>query len=221
MTSSIKEFFSPEICSLKICGVTLRDDALRLVELKISALGVNFWPQSKRYISPEDANDWLLEVREKIIRVGVFVNASTKKISAIYEQGLIDIVQLHGDENLDFVKYFIENQIPCIKAVGVKNSSDLKLINEFQKANGILLDTAAPGIYGGTGHTFDWTIANQYKLQFSQIPLILAGGITLTNIQEAKNAVSPAVIDIASGAEISPGIKNFETIAAILAKLNQ
>jgi phosphoribosylanthranilate isomerase len=220
MNQPINDFFSSQKCSLKICGVTLSDDARRLVEMNVPALGVNFWPQSKRYISPEDARDWLIEIKQKIVRVGVFVNASTDHIENIYHQNLIDIVQLHGDENPDFVAYFVEKSIPCIKAIGVKRIEDLSTIDHFNKANGILLDTSAPGVYGGTGHVFDWNVANKYKLFFPELPLLLAGGITLKNIQEAKNTVSPAVIDIASGAEISPGIKNFETITTMMKALN-
>ncbi|MEK7950007.1 phosphoribosylanthranilate isomerase [Luteolibacter soli] len=208
-------FLSPSPTSLKICGVTLADDALRLVELGVDALGANFWPHSKRYLAPERAG-FLKEFEGRILRVGVFVNADLKLPAKLVREGLIDVVQLHGDETPDDVVRLKEAGIPVIKALGVRALADLQRAHEFQ-ADSILLDAHAPGVYGGTGETIDWTLARRFVEENPGLPVILAGGITPDNVAAAIAAVRPAALDVASGAEESPGIKDFAKVEALLA----
>lgn len=208
-------FFSSHRSSLKICGVTTAADAQGLVDCGVAALGVNFWPLSKRYITPDAAAPWLRAVRGSIVRVGVFVNASTDFIAEIYAQGLIDVAQLHGDESAAQIGELIEKKIPSIKAIGIRDMDDLAQLPAYQQANALLLDTAAPGVYGGTGATFDWSLAIQVHFRLPTMPILLAGGITPLNAAEAIAMVHPAAIDIASGAESAPGVKDFAKVKAL------
>lgn len=210
--SLMEEFFAADVVSLKICGVTTAADARRLVECGVTALGVNFWPLSKRFISPDDAAAWLHEVKGQIVRVGVFVNAQNDFIEELVRQDLIDVVQLHGDESAAQMQALQARGIPCVRAYGVKSSEDLLGLAEFAQADALLLDTAAPGVYGGTGEVFDWSLVQQVREAFPQMPIFLAGGITPLNAEEAARVVRPAALDVASGAEISPGVKDFQKV---------
>ena len=208
-------FLSPAATSLKICGVTLAADAERLADMGVDALGANFWPQSKRYLAPERA-DFLRSLAGRILRVGVFVNAGHELPLRLVAEGLIDVVQLHGDETPEDARPFIAAGIPVLKALGVRGPDDLARARDFGAA-GILLDAHAPGVYGGTGQTIDWNLARSFIAANPDLPLILAGGITAENAAAAIAAVRPAALDIASGAESSPGVKDFAKVAALLA----
>ena len=208
-------FLSPTPTSLKICGVTTAADAEQLAALGVDALGANFWPQSKRFLAPERA-DFLRGLAGRILRVGVFVNAGPDLPRRLFDEGLIDVVQLHGDEQPADARFLIEAGIPFLKALGVQGPDDLRRARDFGAA-GILLDAHAPGVYGGTGQTIDWTLARSFVEQHPDLPLILAGGITADNAAAAIDAVRPAALDIASGAESGPGVKDFAKVAALLA----
>ena len=212
-----ERFLAPFPASLKICGVTLASDAGRLVEMGIEALGANFWPHSKRYLDPAAAG-FLRELEGKILRVGVFVNASPLLPLRLVDEGLIDVVQLHGDETPEDAAVFRAAGVPFLKAIGVKGLADLEMARDFGAA-GILLDAHAPGIYGGTGQTIDWELARSFAERNPDLPLILAGGITPENIAAAANAVKPAAFDVASGAELGPGVKDFAKVVALKERL--
>jgi phosphoribosylanthranilate isomerase len=209
------ELFGSNETSLKICGVTIRSEAEKLAEMGVHAVGFNFWPSSKRYLDPR-ANSWMKELAGGILRVGVFVNESSDLPFRLYEEGMIDVVQLHGNEPPECVCGFRKAGIPVVKALGVKDHSDLEAAEAYG-ADAILLDAHAPQSFGGTGETFDWSLAVGFKSRFSTIPMILAGGITADNATEAIAVVRPTALDVASGAECSPGRKDFGKVAALLA----
>jgi len=210
-------FLDPASVSLKICGVTTRDDAERLVALGVDALGVNFWPRSKRYLAPHDAG-WLRDLCGRILRVGVFVNEPVELPLRLVREGLLDVVQLHGDETPAEVAVYQCEGVPFIKAFGVKSPDDLAHAAAYGAA-AVLLDAHAPGIYGGTGVAFDWNAALAFKSRQPQLPLVLAGGIVPENAALAAATVRPAALDVASGAELSPGHKDFTKVTALLAAL--
>ncbi|MFT6378790.1 MAG: phosphoribosylanthranilate isomerase [Akkermansiaceae bacterium] len=213
----LSTFFS-STPSLKICGVTTKSDALQLASLNVSALGLNFWPQSKRYCSPQKASHISPPVAGDILRIGVFVNNSRPLAADLIDECLIDVVQLHGDETLEDISYFLDQNIPVIRAVSATKLPDYPLP---AKNFALLIDTPAGPDYGGTGKTFDWSLATDFKKANPQIPLILAGGLTPQNAADALQAVHPAALDIASGAEISPGHKDFEKIRSLLHKITK
>ena len=215
----LDRFLDPSTVSLKICGVTTQADADTLVALGVDALGVNFWPCSKRFLSQEEAS-WLFDLAGKILRVGVFVNESVELPLRLVREGYLDVVQLHGDETPAYAAPFRNAGIPFIKAIGVKTRADLARATDYG-ASAILLDAHAPGIYGGTGEVFDWEVASDFRRLHPQLPIILAGGIVPENAVLAAMSVKPTALDIASGAEISPGIKDFQKIAAFLTALHR
>ena len=213
----LARFLDPAFVSLKICGVTTRDDALRLVTLGVAALGVNFWPRSKRYLAPSNAS-WLHEVAGRILRVGVFVNEPPLLPLQLIRDGLLDVVQLHGDETPEQAAVYQDAGVPFFKAIGVRTAADLRHAVDFG-ARAILLDAHAPNVHGGTGKTFDWSTTVDFKSRHPELPLILAGGIVPANAALAAATVRPAALDVASGAELSPGLKDFVKVAALLAAL--
>lgn len=215
----LESFLDPSFASLKICGVTTRGDADQLVELGVDALGVNFWPKSKRYLAAEDAT-WLRDLAGKILRVGVFVNEKPDLPLRLVRAGYLDVVQLHGDEMPEDVTAYRDADVSFIKAIGVKTRANLERATEYGAA-AILLDAHAPGVYGGTGEVFDWEVASDFRRQHPALPVILAGGIVPENAGLAVMSVQPAALDIASGAELSPCIKDFQKVAAFLKALHR
>ena len=210
----LERFLDPATVSLKICGITRQCDAEQLVTLGIGALGANFWPKSKRYLPPANA-DWLRHLAGKILRVGVFVNAPAELPLRLIHEGLLDVIQIHGDESVADTAPYRAANIPFIKAIGVKSRADLAHVTDYGAA-AILLDAHAPGVYGGTGEVFDWNVAVQFREQHPGVPIILAGGIVPENAALAARSVRPAALDVASGAECSPGIKDFGKVKALL-----
>lgn len=215
MSTLLQRFLDPATTSLKVCGITLADDAARLAELGVPALGVNFWSHSKRYCSEESAVSFLTAVRGRILRVGVFVNAGPDLVSRLLDDDLIDLAQFHGDESPEYCHRFADRGYPFIKALGVQTPDDLSQARQF-RAIGLLLDAHAPGLYGGTGRTIDWIAARAFLESNLDLPLILAGGITPENAVTAREAVRPAALDVASGSESAPGIKDFTKVQALL-----
>lgn len=216
MPTLLHRFLDPATTSLKVCGITLADDAVRLAELGVPALGINFWPQSKRYCSAESAATFLPAIHDQILRVGVFVNADPDFVARLLDDDLIDLAQFHGDEPPEYCHHFADHGYPFIKALGVQTPEDLQQATDF-RATGLLLDAHAPGLYGGTGQTIDWTTARAFIESTPDLPLILAGGITPDNAANARAAVRPAALDVASGSESAPGIKDFIKVQALLA----
>ena len=207
-------FTSPT--SLKVCGITTESDLVGLIDHGVEALGFNFWPQSKRYIEPSSAAKFSPDYAGKILRVGVFVNAVQAEVFSLLDEGVIDVAQLYGDESVEYCQAFVQRGYAFIKAIGVKNSGSLEHVADYG-ATAILLDAHAPDVYGGTGDTFDWNLALRVMEVNPHLPIMLAGGITAENAAEATLRVRPCALDVASGAESSPGVKDFTKVAALVA----
>jgi phosphoribosylanthranilate isomerase len=203
--------------SLKICGVTTASDAEMLIELGVHALGLNFWPNSQRYCAPDTAASFSKDLSGRILRVGVFVNNSLPLAKDLFQKDLIDVVQLHGDEALEDIQYFLTHKIPVIRAVSAAHLPDYELPTE---KFALLIDTPAGKDYGGTGQTFDWSIAQEFIAKNPNTPVILAGGLNPTNAAEAITQVRPCAIDVASGAELSPGLKDPQKVQALKKSLS-
>jgi len=212
----LERFFSPAP-SLKICGVTSLNDAQELARLRVHALGINFWPPSKRYCSPDSAMEFARAVKDDILRVGVFVNNAREVAEELVADDLIDVIQLHGDESSSEIDHFLNKGIPVIRAVSASKLPDFPIPTQNFA---LLIDTPAGKDYGGTGKTFDWSIARDFAEKHPEVPLLLAGGLTPENAADALEQVSPAALDIASGAEISPGIKDFEKVRSLLSSVH-
>jgi phosphoribosylanthranilate isomerase len=187
---------------IKICGITRYEDAKTAEGLGVDALGFVFYKRSPRYIPPEEAAEIIRQLPPFGSRVGVFVDEEIDRVVAIARATNIDTIQLHGTES---PRYCGKMPLPVIKAFSIEPSTDISLLGQYRVA-GFLLDTWAAGMRGGTGRTFDWSIARSACIKYDRV--ILAGGLNPTNIEEALEAVQPYGIDISSGVEIKPGIKN-------------
>ena len=187
---------------IKICGITRLEDARLAVKFGADALGFIFAPKSPRFIHPLDSCEIIRQLPPLVTKVGVFVDDSVEVITDIIHKTGIDTIQLHGSETPQFAAQFT---CSVIKAFSIKPGFDLSLLEPY-KVSGYLLDTWDASSAGGTGKTFDWNIARLAAQKYSSV--ILAGGLGSTNIVEAIEIVSPYAVDVNSGVEVKPGIKN-------------
>ena len=202
---------------IKICGVTQADDAARVAAAGADFIGLNFWPKSKRYLSPERAPLLASVVRSTGAAklVGVFVDPDIEEIQAITAAVDLDIIQLHGDEDPDFVKRVsLAVYRPVWKAVPIASAKDIARLDVWP-AEAILLDAPTPG-RGGAGTTFDWNLAREARERFPKIHFVLAGGLKPDNVGAAIQAVEPWAVDVASGVEAAPGVKDADKLAAFI-----
>lgn len=187
-----------------------------LVAEGVHAVGFNFWPHSKRYLPRQDARSFSPDFAGQILRVGVFVNEDPADAISLVQEGLIDVVQFHGEEDQKDVECLITAGVPVIKAVGADHLPQWPM---FSGNFALLIDTPAGRDFGGTGKTFDWSIARQFRQEHPEIPLLLAGGLNPDNATAALAAVSPCVLDVASGAESAPGVKDQEKVRLLQASV--
>ena len=198
---------------VKICGITTWDDARLSVDLGASALGFNFYPPSPRAITPADAWKIIRRLPPFVEAVGVFVNWPPLVVEALARALRLTAVQLHGAESPEEVAEMARTR-RVIKAVQVKRGFRLAGLARYRAADGILLDGFARGLHGGTGRTLDWKVARAAR-RYGQI--ILAGGLTPENIAEAIRVAEPYAVDVASGVERRPGLKDAGKLRALFA----
>lgn len=206
---------TPGRSAVKICGITTGAQASAIVEAGADALGINFWPKSKRYVALEAALPWLFDLAGTVPRVAVTVNATDDELIAIYESGGIDFIQLHGDETADRVRSLTKQGLPVFKAMGVKDRATLETAADYESIT-LLLDAYAPTEYGGSGETMDWSLGAEAVEKWPDRQIILAGGLKPGNVTEAIRQVRPAGVDVASGVESSPGVKDLELVRAFI-----
>ena len=189
---------------VKVCGITTLEDALMCVEAGADALGFNFYPRSPRYINPEKAFEIVQHIPMSTVSVGLFVNESAEHISRVARIADIAHVQLHGGETPDGLIVW--------RAINVGPEFHADLVENDSKAKVFVLDSPAPGVYGGTGVPFDWT-----TLPILTRKVVLAGGLDASNVSEAIRIVDPWGVDACSRLEIKPGVKDARKVAAFIA----
>jgi phosphoribosylanthranilate isomerase len=193
---------------VKICGITRSEDALLAAQLGADALGFNFWPESKRFIEPDAARAIVAKLPPFVVPVGVFVNQPEDEIRSAAERSGVEVLQLHGDESPEFCTRF---GLPVLKAIRVEELRSLAALASYE-VSGFLLDTPSRG-FGGSGTPFDWTLAEGISECGS---IILAGGLSPENVAAAIRAVRPWAVDVASGVESSPGVKDPAKLARFI-----
>jgi len=220
---------------VKICGITRQEDADLAVELGASALGFNFYPRSPRYLTPVAARQIIRRLPPFVTAVGVFADeADPGHIAAIAREAGVEVLQLHGPK---FPPADTLWSYPVIRAITIGEEEneglpdhivtgvqgEKKAIAYFEacfllqlNVRAILLDTADPLLRGGTGRTFDWKRARAFD-RLGRV--ILAGGLTPENVFEAIKEVRPYAVDVASGVECSPGLKDPAKLRAFFAEV--
>ena len=193
---------------LKVCGITRLTDALHAVNHGATALGFVFWPRSPRCVTPQAAADIVAALPSTVMAVGVFVNEPVEGINAVARQVRLSAVQLHGDEP---PAYAAALAWPVLRAVTLDSARDAG--EAWGPETTLLVDAADPERRGGTGVTVDWlqaaTLARERRV-------VLAGGLTPANVGEAIESVHPYGVDVSSGVEEAPGVKDLDKVARFL-----
>jgi phosphoribosylanthranilate isomerase len=197
---------------VKICGITRLQDLHDACDAGADALGFVFYERSPRQVTIESAAALLRELPPFVQSVGLFVNAEPAFIERVLNEVSLDLLQFHGNETPADCSRFGR---PYIKAVRVNPHMDLlKCAADFDAARGLLLDACVPGVPGGTGERFDWSLIPSNLSR----PVILSGGLTPFNVAEAVQRVRPWAVDVSSGVEAAKGIKDAHKIAQFIAK---
>lgn len=194
---------------VKICGITRQQDADFAADSGADAIGLVFYPPSPRAISVAQAQNVTRGLPPFVSAVALFVDPDEADVSRCLDAVSIDIIQFHGDESPEFCSQFGK---PYIKAIRMKPDTNLaQLAEAYSSAKALLLDTYQPGVPGGTGTTFDWSLINQIDK-----PIILAGGLNTDNVAEAIKQVRPFAVDVSGGVESEKGIKSHDKISAFM-----
>ncbi len=219
---------------LKFCGMTREEDVEAAVDVGADAIGLNFYPRSKRYILPDRAKRLSDLAVSRLMRVGVFVDASPQQVSEVVDVCPIDAIQLHGDESIEWLdqarSFPTIAHLPIIRAMAYRGAEDDTELSSWldwgvrneDRPLAILVDAYDPIERGGTGKQARWDLLNPRPSPFDRfskmssvdhqprlkIPLMLAGGITIENVAEAIQTARPDGIDVASGIETKAGIKD-------------
>jgi phosphoribosylanthranilate isomerase len=202
------------LTKVKVCGITRLEDAEYAAELGAWAVGFILWPQSKRAVDPAVAAGITRVMRRKLELVGVFVNQSLDEIAGSVDVLGLTHVQLHGDEGPAFCTAVAQRTgAKIIKAVRIGHAADLQDAARF-RTDFHLLDTSQAGLYGGTGKTWDWELVKHWR---SKVPYLLSGGLTAENVGAGIVAARPWGVDVASGVESEPGIKDPAKLEAFFA----
>ena len=190
---------------IKHCGITSLDDAHRAAEAGAWALGMIFWPGSPRRCDPDEAQLIGTALRRTVHLTGVFVNARLEEIDVVVQAAGLDFVQLHGDEGPSFCSEVARRTgAKVIKAVRVQSRATLQAAAAYH-TDFLLLDAHVEGVPGGTGQTIDWELVRQARLA---APIILSGGLSPGNVADAIAVTEPFAVDVASGTEAAPGVKD-------------
>ncbi len=195
---------------IKVCGITTEEDALWAVTCGATAVGLIFARESPRKIGLEPAKEIASVLPESVQRVGVFVNEPIEIVNRYVGELGLAYAQLHGEEDPDYCRSV---KAKVIKAIRVAERKDLRPLQDYS-VEAILLDSFSREKRGGTGRTFDWSLAVEAKGM--GVPIILSGGLNPDNVAEAIRLVSPAGVDTSSGVEVSPGRKDREKVKAFV-----
>jgi phosphoribosylanthranilate isomerase len=202
------------VTRIKFCGITSLDDAELAVASGPWAIGLIFWPRSPRRCELGDAVEIAAAVKRRVEVAGVFVNATLDHVAETAEAVGLTMLQLHGDEGPAYCGEAARRTgCKVIKAGRVRSRADVQAVSAFH-TDYHLLDSYTAGVPGGTGESFAWEIARAHR---GRIPLILSGGLTSDNVADAIAIVRPFAVDVASGTETSPGLKDPDKLRAFAA----
>ncbi len=198
---------------IKICGITNAEDAQAVVEAGADALGFVFYHKSPRFVEARLVKQIVAELPPFVLPVGIFVNEDVKVVRDLMDECGLALAQLHGDENASYCETLAR---PVLKAIRLHNRDSLLAVGEYigrAQVRGFVLDAFSENAYGGTGLAADWPLAAEVA---KASPVLLAGGLTPENVQEAIRTVRPYGVDVSSGVEASPGKKDHAKIQAFI-----
>lgn len=199
---------------VKICGLTRAIDVAAGLQHGADALGFVFVAASKRCVSAAAAAELCLPVPAFVTRVGLFLDQTTEEIWQILDRVPLSVLQFHGSEDAQFCRQF---KRPYIKAVSLQHGASIHQLEQaYPDTAGILVDSHQPGGLGGTGKTLDWN-----SIQAGRRPLILAGGLNPQNVATAVQLIRPWAVDVSSGVELSPGVKDVDAIKRFISEAKQ
>jgi phosphoribosylanthranilate isomerase len=198
---------------VKICGITRLEDAQAATAAGADALGFMFYAGSPRCIALAEAAEISRRLPPLISRVGVFVNPSEPEVRQALAGAGLNAVQFHGEESPEFCARFAPT--PVIKAFRIRGEESLAELKAFTRVQAWLLDAWVKGARGGTGARFNWSLALEARTY--GVPILLAGGLTPENAAQAAREVQPFALDVSSGVESGPGLKDAEKVRAFLA----
>ena len=193
---------------VKICGITNLEDAQTAVRSGVSALGFIFYDKSPRYIPLRTACQIATELQGQVSLVGVFVDETLDYVHGVAEEIGLNFIQLHGNESPEYCQ---EIHFPVIKVFRVAPNFNFEIMNSYN-VHAFLFDTYEKGKPGGTGKIFCWEIVGNLK---SDTPIILSGGLNSANIKRGINVVCPSAVDVNSGVESKPGVKDEKKMKAL------
>lgn len=200
---------------IKICGIKHRDDALKAVECGADAIGLIFVEKSPRYASLTDARVIAESMPPFVTVVGLFMNAPAETVREALKVVPINLLQFHGEESPAFCDQF---EMPYIKVLRMReNANVIAFAQEYPNAAGILLDTYHKGVGGGTGESFDWSLIPEDM----PLPVILAGGLNPENVAAAIETVKPYAVDVSSGVESEPAVKDHKKIEQFIKEVQR
>ena len=194
---------------VKICGITRLEDAHAAVDAGARALGFVLWPNSPRFVDPYRVRAIVATLPAFVTPVGLFVNQPIEYVNGVASLARLGAVQLHGDET---VAYAAAVQRPVVKALTLGGAA-----SSWPRHVTVLLDAHDPAARGGTGRTIDWTAAAAIA---ADRPILLAGGVTPDNVAKAVGLVRPFGVDVSSGVERAPGVKDHTRIRALFEALH-
>ena len=210
---------APARTRVKICGITRVEDARLAVQGNAWAIGMIMWKESKRYVAPQAAADIAASVARSAEIVGVFVDQPLDEVVNLTTEIGLSIVQLHGNEGQQFCNEVARRTgARVIKAFRVQGRDVLGELGKFYNVDFHLLDTYKAGVPGGTGETFDWDFLTGRRR--GNVPLVLSGGLTPQNVLAAIETVGPYAVDVSSGVESEPGIKDAAKLKAFFAAVD-
>ncbi|MGH8278284.1 MAG: phosphoribosylanthranilate isomerase [Gammaproteobacteria bacterium] len=200
---------------IKICGLTRREDVCSVAHAGADAIGLVFYPRSPRFLSVTQAQTLAAAAPAFLTVTGLFLDARAEEVQRTLAAVRLDLLQFHGDEPPEFCRAFGR---PYIKAIAMGARPDLEeCARRYHDAAGLMLDSHSAGGAGGTGATFDW----RGVIAPAGMPLILAGGLTAANVAEAIRCVWPYAVDVSSGVETAPGIKDRAKIMGFVHEVNR
>lgn len=194
---------------VKICGLTSRRDAFAAVDAGADAVGFNFHPSSPRVVTPAFARSVVRSLPPFVTPVGLFVNRPAAEVARVCRFAGLRLAQLHGDEPPSVIRTL--HPLPVLKVVRVRDRKSVRSADRYAAAALLMFDTFDPAVRGGSGRRFNWKLLNGFRR-----PFLLAGGLTPANVASAVRTVRPFGVDVASGVERRPGIKDHAKMSAFV-----